>query len=167
MPLTIQTFSAEETFSFGQQLGQGLAPGMVLGLCGDLGAGKTCLVKGIASGLGIAPETVTSPTFTLVAEHYRGRIPLYHLDLYRLEGMELEDLGYEEYLCGPGVAVIEWFQFLPNDLLDLCEDRLVITFTCGQGDERTLVLTPYGDQYQRLLAPIQLQESVHKEERED
>ena len=155
MPHTIQTFSAEETLSLGRQIGRLLAPGMILGLCGDLGAGKTCLVKGIAEGLGIAPETVTSPTFTLVAEHYRGRVPLYHIDLYRLEGGAGEELGHEEYLFGQGVAVIEWFPFLPNDMREVIEEYLLIAIECGAGDTRTLALTPYGKRYDRLLAQLE------------
>ncbi|MCY4389815.1 MAG: tRNA (adenosine(37)-N6)-threonylcarbamoyltransferase complex ATPase subunit type 1 TsaE [Desulfurellaceae bacterium] len=154
MPHIIQTFSAEETLSLGRQIGRLLAPGMILGLCGDLGAGKTCLVKGIAEGLGIAPETVTSPTFTLVAEHYRGRVPLYHIDLYRLEGVEGEELGYEEYLFGQGVAVVEWFPFLPNDMREVVEEYLLIAIECGAGDTRMLALTPYGKRYDRLLAQV-------------
>ena len=154
MPHIIQTFSAEETLSLGRQIGRLLAPGMILGLCGDLGAGKTCLVKGIAEGLGIAPETVTSPTFTLVAEHYRGRVPLYHIDLYRLEGVEGEELGYEEYLFGQGVAVVEWFPFLPNDMREVVEEYLLIAIECGAGDARMLALTPYGKRYDRLLAQV-------------
>ena len=150
----IQTSSAEETVSIGRQLGRFLTPGMVLGLCGDLGAGKTCMAKGIAAGLGIAPETVTSPTFTLVAEHYRGRIPLYHIDLYRLEGVEVEELGYEEYLFGQGVAVIEWFPFLSNDVRDLIEEYLLLSIECGEGDVRTVILTPYGERYEQLVAHL-------------
>ena len=154
MPHIIQTSSAEETVSIGRQLGRFLTPGMVLGLCGDLGAGKTCMAKGIAAGLGIAPETVTSPTFTLVAEHYRGRIPLYHIDLYRLEGVEVEELGYEEYLFGQGVAVIEWFPFLSNDVRDLIEEYLLLSIECGEGDTRTVIVTPYGERYEQLVAHL-------------
>lgn len=154
MPHIIQTFSAEETLSLGRQIGCLLAPGMILGLCGGLGAGKTCLVKGIADGLGIAPETITSPTFTLVAEHYRGRMPLYHIDLYRLEGVEDEELGYEEYLFGSGVAAIEWFPFLPNDVRDSLEEYLLVAVEYEEGDRRTLTLTPYGERYERLVAQI-------------
>ena len=155
MPPIIQTFSAEETLSVGRRIGRFLTPGMILGLCGDLGAGKTCLVKGIAEGLGIAPETVTSPTFTLVAEHYRGRVPLYHIDLYRLEGLEGEELGYEEYLFGQGVTVIEWFPFLPKDVREGIQEYLLIAIECGAGDARTLVLTPYGERYDRLVAQVE------------
>ncbi len=151
MQRIIHTSSAEETQQIGWQLGRLMAAGMVLGLCGDLGAGKTCLVKGLATGLGLAAEDITSPTFILMAEHYSGRIPLYHIDLYRLEGVAGEELGFEEYLCGQGVAVIEWFQFLPDGFI---EEHLQIVFECGAGDERTLTFMPHGSLYERLIAHV-------------
>ena len=86
-----------------------------------------------------------------MAEHYSGRIPLYHIDLYRLEGVAVEELGFEEYLCGQGVAVIEWFQFLPGGLI---EEHLQIVFGCGAGDERTLTLMPHGSLYEQLIAHV-------------
>ena len=100
--------SPAETIAFGRQLAAMLQPGDVLALSGDLGAGKTCLVKGIAAGLGITHE-VTSPTFTLIHEYRGGRLPLAHIDLYRLETVGAAvAIGIEDYLSGPGVAVIEW-----------------------------------------------------------
>lgn len=158
MQRIIPTSSAEETQRLGQQIGRCVTAGMVIGLCGDLGAGKTCLVKGIATGLGIAAEEVVSPTFTLVTEHYRGRIPLYHLDLYRLEGVAFEELGFEEYLFGRGVAVIEWFQFLTGDLGDLIDEHLLVAFEYGGKDNRILTLTPNGEQYERLVAHVPIRE---------
>jgi len=101
--------SAEETFEIGRIVGEQLDPGDVLALIGELGAGKTCLTQGIARGLKV-PEAyqITSPTFTLINE-YPGRVPLYHMDLYRLSGPEdLEGMGYEDYFYGDGVVVIEW-----------------------------------------------------------
>ena len=158
MQRIIQTYSAEETQRLGQQIGRCVTAGMIIGLCGDLGAGKTCLVKGIATGLGIAAEEVVSPTFTLVTEHYRGRIPLYHLDLYRLEGVAVEELGFEEYLFGQGVAVIEWFQFLTGSLGDLIDEHLLVAFEYGEKDNRILTLTPNGEQYERLVAHVPIRE---------
>jgi tRNA threonylcarbamoyladenosine biosynthesis protein TsaE len=105
----IYTASADETKVWGRQLAPLLFPGAVVGLEGELGAGKTCFVKGLATGLGINEEEISSPTFTLIAEHYRGRIPLYHIDLYRLEGGTVEELGIEDYLFGQGVSIVEWF----------------------------------------------------------
>jgi len=105
---SIETESVEETFAVGERLATQLQPGNVLGLSGELGAGKTSLVKGIARGLGISQE-VTSPTFTLIHEHSGGRLPLFHIDLYRLEtsGQALA-IGIEDYLNPSGVTVIEW-----------------------------------------------------------
>jgi tRNA threonylcarbamoyladenosine biosynthesis protein TsaE len=102
-----ETDSPEATLDLGRKLAASLKGGEVIALSGALGAGKTCLVKGIALGLGIE-EPVTSPTFTIIQE-YEGRIPLYHVDLYRItDSAQLEDLGIEEYLYGKGVTVIEW-----------------------------------------------------------
>jgi tRNA threonylcarbamoyladenosine biosynthesis protein TsaE len=106
----------EATRKFGVALGRSLPPGTVILLQGDLGAGKTTLVQGIAEGLGIS-ESVESPTFTLVNEYFAGRVPLYHLDLYRLEPEEVEALHLESYWDGLerdlGIVAIEWPQKLP------------------------------------------------------
>jgi len=100
--------SAAETFEFGRQLAEKLQAGDVLALTGELGSGKTCLVKGIAAGLGVTQE-VTSPTFTIIHEYRGGRLPLVHVDLYRLDKLsEAVNIGIEDYLNGPGVTVIEW-----------------------------------------------------------
>lgn len=151
MQRSIATSSADETRAFGRRIGARLGPGAVVGLCGDLGAGKTCLVQGIAAGLGVPPERVTSPTFTLVAEHYTGRLPLFHLDLYRLAGADVEELGYADYLFGRGVTVIEWFDHFAPDVVDA---YLSIVFVCKAGDRRRLTLTPHGEPYERLFAGL-------------
>ncbi|HEV8308785.1 MAG TPA: tRNA (adenosine(37)-N6)-threonylcarbamoyltransferase complex ATPase subunit type 1 TsaE [Methylomirabilota bacterium] len=99
--------SAEGTRELGARLGRMARPGDVIALSGDLGAGKTCFIQGVAAGLGVA-SVVTSPTFVLVAE-YAGRLPLHHVDLYRTESLEeIRALGLEELLDGEGVTVIEW-----------------------------------------------------------
>jgi len=104
----IISHSPTETLEYGRRLAAELQPGAVLALTGALGAGKTCLVKGIARGLGVEQE-VTSPTFTLIHEYRGGRLPLYHVDLYRLDSIEQAvGIGIEEYLPGDGVTVIEW-----------------------------------------------------------
>lgn len=104
------------TLAFGRSLGETLEPGSVILLRGDLGAGKTTLVQGIGEGLGIT-EAIASPTFTLVNEYTEGRIPLYHLDLYRLEGSDIDSLYLENYWEGievaPGIVAIEWSERLP------------------------------------------------------
>lgn len=105
---TIISKSPEDTFEFGQRLAGVARRGWVIGLEGDLGAGKTHLVKGLAAGLGIG-ERITSPTFALVNEYRMGRLPLAHLDLYRLDTMEaIWSAGLELYLEPEGLAVIEW-----------------------------------------------------------
>jgi tRNA threonylcarbamoyladenosine biosynthesis protein TsaE len=104
----IETHSPEETIEFGRRLATELRAGDVVALTGELGAGKTCLVKGIAFGLGIAQE-ITSPTFTIIHEYRGVLLPLYHIDLYRLDStQEVIAVGIEEYLPGDGVTVIEW-----------------------------------------------------------
>jgi tRNA threonylcarbamoyladenosine biosynthesis protein TsaE len=115
----IISHSPAETIEFGRQLAATLQPGTILALTGDLGAGKTCLVKGIAAGLGIT-QAVTSPTFTLVHEYPGGRLPLVHIDLYRLDQeREAINIGIEDHLPGPGITVIEWAEriagLLPTD----------------------------------------------------
>jgi tRNA threonylcarbamoyladenosine biosynthesis protein TsaE len=107
--------SPEETLALGERIGRSLKPGAVVALRGGLGAGKTCLAKGIARGLGVE-ETVTSPTYTIISE-YRGRVPLFHIDAYRLAGDEdFEDLGGLEFVGGEGVALIEWSERIPRSL---------------------------------------------------
>jgi tRNA threonylcarbamoyladenosine biosynthesis protein TsaE len=99
--------SEEETSSAGEALGRSLSPGDVVLLHGALGAGKTAFVRGLARGLDAPPDDVSSPTFTLI-QQYSGRLVLYHVDLYRLESREADDLGLEELIAGDGVVAIEW-----------------------------------------------------------
>jgi tRNA threonylcarbamoyladenosine biosynthesis protein TsaE len=105
-----------ETFRLGKILGEALKMGDCVALTGELGAGKTCLTQGIASGLGISDSyAVTSPTFTIINEYPGRETALYHVDLYRLSGFaDLEEIGYEEYLLGKGVTVIEWAEKIPD-----------------------------------------------------
>ncbi len=127
---------AAATQEFGEMLGRSLPPGTVLLLQGDLGAGKTTLVQGIGMGMGIT-DPILSPTFTLINEYLEGRIPLYHLDLYRLEPAEVEGLHLEDYWSGeatPGIVAIEW----PERLPDPPKDYLYLTLTL-QPDESRLV----------------------------
>ena len=103
----LNTYSAKETVTFGEKIGKALQANDVLALIGDLGAGKTTLMQGLAKGLGVS-ELVTSPTFTLINQ-YIGKLPVFHIDLYRLDQLEqIQDLGIEEYLTANGVCVIEW-----------------------------------------------------------
>src|ERR1044071_6748768 len=147
----IHTASPEETQTWGARLGQLLFPGAVIGLDGDLGAGKTCFVKGLAVGLGLDEDEVSSTTFTLIAEHYRGRLPLYHIDLYRLEGVGIEETGIEEYLTGQGVTAIEWFCFLP---VGVVSEYLLVALVFVNEDERILRLTPHGERCEQLVEEL-------------
>ena len=130
------TSSEEETTAIGERLGSTLRAGDVLLLYGDLGAGKTAFTRGLARGLGASADEVTSPTFTLVQE-YPGRLTLFHVDLYRLEEREVDDLGLEELILGDGVVAIEWaerWRGRPDDVIEVRfehagEDRRRVTIS--------------------------------------
>jgi tRNA threonylcarbamoyladenosine biosynthesis protein TsaE len=126
--------SPEETMALGERLARCLDRGSVVALRGGLGAGKTCLTKGIARGLGI-DETITSPTYTIISE-YQGRLPLYHIDAYRLDGDEdFENLGGEELLYGGGVSVSEWSERIPQSLP---ENAVFIEILISGGSRRII-----------------------------
>jgi tRNA threonylcarbamoyladenosine biosynthesis protein TsaE len=109
-----QSHSETDTAAIGRELGMKLAAGDVVLLSGDLGAGKTAFVRGLAAGLGVDPQEVSSPTFTLVQEYRGGRLPLFHVDLYRLnDPREIDDLGLDE-IAEAGVLAIEWAERLPR-----------------------------------------------------
>ena len=114
--MTYTTHSEEETQQVARDLAAGLKAGDVLLLSGNLGAGKTTFVRGLAEGLGIDPREVSSPTFTIVHEYRGGRLTLYHADLYRLERTASEDVGLEEMGAADGVLAIEWPDRLTHDL---------------------------------------------------
>jgi tRNA threonylcarbamoyladenosine biosynthesis protein TsaE len=109
--LTLHSSSARETKAWGRRLASLLSGGELLGFSGELGAGKTCFIKGLARGLNLQEERILSPTFTMIQEH-QGRLPLYHIDLYRLDAADLDELGLREYLFSAGVAAVEWFERL-------------------------------------------------------
>lgn len=132
--------------------------GDVILLQGELGAGKTALTQGIAHGLDIHGY-VTSPTFTLINEHY-GRLPLYHIDLYRIqEAAEAAAIGLEEYLYGRGVSVIEWPERAPEFWP---EEHLLIKITNLGGNKRRLVFKPVGQRYRKLLAELRGKQFGHQ-----
>ncbi len=116
-----KTESPEETQALGEKLGKTLKQGDVIALIGELGTGKTCLTQGISQGVGIAPgEIVSSPSYILINE-YRGTVPIYHIDLYRLENSEeIAELGLSEYIEGGGICIIEWADRLADLLPDGC-----------------------------------------------
>ncbi len=118
---TFKTENPEETQTLGEKLGKTLKRGDVIALVGDLGTGKTCLTQGIARGVGIASdEVVNSPSYILINE-YNGKIPIYHIDLYRLENSEeITELGLSEYIEGDGICIIEWAERMSDLLPDTC-----------------------------------------------
>lgn len=149
---TIQIFTPESMRCLGSRLGGLLRPGDVVCLNGELGAGKTTLAQGIALGLGVA-EPVTSPTFTIIHE-YQGRLPLYHMDAYRLANpLELADLGLDEYLYGNGVTVIEWAGKV-IDLLPFVYLAVDIEYL-DAGAGRRVTLRAQGDEMEILVGELQ------------
>jgi tRNA threonylcarbamoyladenosine biosynthesis protein TsaE len=150
-PLVVRTTSADETEARGRALGMLLTGGDVVALSGDLGAGKTVMVRGIVAGTGSAAR-VASPTFTLIRE-YAGPRPLFHVDLYRLDSpQQLDDIGLDEVFARGGIVLIEWAEragpYLPDEHL-----WIAITFRTGE-DERELTFTARGRRYAEILADL-------------
>ncbi|MBQ8823198.1 MAG: tRNA (adenosine(37)-N6)-threonylcarbamoyltransferase complex ATPase subunit type 1 TsaE [Lachnospiraceae bacterium] len=113
-----ESFSPEETFQIGKELGQNAKPGQVYTLIGDLGVGKTVFTQGVAEGLGIT-EPVNSPTFTIVQVYEEGRLPFYHFDVYRIGDVEeMDEIGYEDMFYGEGICLIEWANLIEEILPD-------------------------------------------------
>lgn len=151
MTMHLVTANYQATIAYGYQLGQLLQPQDLILLDGDLGAGKTTLTQGIAQGLGIK-RPIKSPTFTLIREYQSGRIPLYHMDMYRLENSSADELGLSEYFNGDGAVVIEWSQFI-KDLLPTSYLRIVLKQQ--QPTSRELTFQALGCRYQQLLQQFQ------------
>lgn len=150
--------SSSESEAIGRRIGERLQGGEVIALSGPLGAGKTCVVRGLADGLGISPTAVHSPSFIIVAEHGGGRVPLYHIDLYRLTPQQLPDLGLHEYLEGGGVAAIEWADRMRADLPP---ERLEVEMAFSRDpDTRCLHLRACGDRHAALLGSVQSEEGA-------
>ena len=148
--LSIVTHTSEQTRELGKKIGRLLQPGDVLLLNGELGAGKTTLIQGIALGLDIQIP-VCSPTFTLVQE-YRGRLPLFHFDPYRLENpAEIAGVGFFDYLDFGGVTVVEWAERLqelaPNENMEIC-------ITLLKDQYRKIISIPHGERYQFMIASM-------------
>ena len=121
--MVIETTNFKETFTVGYEMGQKANAGQIICLMGDLGVGKTVFTQGFAKGLGI-DEPISSPTFTIVQEYDKGRIPLYHFDVYRIADIsEMDEIGYEEYFFGNGVCLVEWGNII-EELFS--EDTIVV-----------------------------------------
>lgn len=148
--LELVSHSPAETLKLGRRLGKLAEPGDIVLLVGDLGTGKTCLAQGIARGLGIG-EYTPSPSFVLIREFY-GRLPLYHMDLYRLDRIqEIADLGLDDYLYGSGICVIEWAE---KGLGLLPPQHLLIELSHLSSSERRLKLRPHGPRYREMAAQL-------------
>jgi tRNA threonylcarbamoyladenosine biosynthesis protein TsaE len=145
---TFVSKSATETLRFGRRLGRTLRGGDIIALCGELGSGKTVLAKGIAGGLGVrSSNQVNSPSFVIIKE-YKGRLPLYHFDVYRLDDVSgFVTIDYPGYFYGKGISVIEWgdkiISILPKDFLR-------IDMSVRGRNERGISLSPYGRRYKKL-----------------
>ncbi len=141
----------KDTINLAQNIESEKFPNMVICLMGDLGSGKTIFTKGFASSLEVE-EAITSPTFNIIKEYTSGQMPLYHMDVYRLDG-KVDYLGIEEYFTKGGVTIIEWADMIPDYLP---EERLEIKFRLSDEDEdtRILTLTPYGEEYEEILEAI-------------
>ena len=128
--------SEAETEAIGEALAETLGPGDTVLVRGDLGAGKTVLVRGLATGLGLDGDVVSSPTFTLVHEYTGGHLPLVHLDLYRLERVDLDEIGLDPDLAARGVVVVEW----PERLRHAVPGAVRVTIADQGGDEREIAI---------------------------
>ena len=151
MDYKLTTYSEEETIELAQNIESEKFPNMVICLRGDLGSGKTVFTKGFAKALEVKEE-VTSPTFNIIKEYTTGELPLFHMDVYRLDG-NVEDLGIEEYYSKKGITIIEWADMIPDYLP---EERLDIKIKNSSEDEdkRIITITPYGTIYEELCEAI-------------
>jgi len=151
--------SEQETAQFAGRLASLAAPGAVLALDGDLGAGKTRFAQAFADGLGVS-EVVNSPTFTIIKEYETGKLPFYHMDVYRLSLEEADELGLEEYFEGDGVTLVEWASLI-GPLLP--EERLEIRIAVTGPDSRRFDCLPFGGKYETWCRELGM-EPAEKEE---
>lgn len=142
--------SEEDTMELAQNIESEKFPNMVLCLQGELGSGKTVFVKGFASSLGI-DENITSPTFNLVKEYNNGEMPLYHMDVYRLENGDDGSFGLTDYFNKGGVTIIEWSDIIKDSLP---EERLELKFKVVDENTRVITLIPHGKEYEDLLSAV-------------
>lgn len=141
--------SIDDTMELAENIESEKFPGMVICLDGELGSGKTVFVKGFAKSLGIT-ETITSPTFNLIKEYNSGEMPLYHMDVYRLDG-NTDGIGIEEYFHKNGVVIIEWAETI-KDILP--KERLEISFKIVDENKRVLLIKPFGKAYEDLCEAV-------------
>ncbi len=151
MDYKITTYSEEETIELAQNIESEKFPNMVICLQGDLGSGKTIFTKGFANAMEITEE-ITSPTFNIIKEYTSGELPLYHMDVYRLDG-KVDDLGIEEYFTKGGITIIEWADmisdYLPEERLDI-----KIKNISENENKRTIILIPHGKKYEDVCEAV-------------
>jgi tRNA threonylcarbamoyladenosine biosynthesis protein TsaE len=149
--MVIESRSPHETKSWGRRLASILQGGELLGLIGELGAGKTVFIKGLAQGLRLREEDILSPTFTMIQEHH-GRFPLYHIDLYRLDEVGLDDLGLREYLFSEGIAAVEWFERIREGSE---MDYLSVRISYAGANLRRIEFSASGDHHAEIISKLQ------------
>jgi len=147
--ITLITQNKDETLKLGKTFGEYIFVKGVITLEGELGAGKTTFSQGFAKGLGIN-DVINSPTFNIIKCHFKGRIPFYHIDAYRLEDV-VQDLGFEEYIDGDGVCLIEWPKFIEKEIP---EERIHIYISQINEESRRFVISAEGDKYVKLLDEV-------------
>ena len=154
---SVVTHSDPETRRWGTRLARLLCGGEIIGLIGELGAGKTCFVRGVAEGLEVSKNAwIRSPSFTLINE-YEGRLPIYHIDLYRISSREeSEGLNLREYLYGDGVSLVEWFEHLPAEEAD---EYLELRMLHAGSNRRKLNFTAHGERYERIIEGLRAKKS--------
>ncbi len=149
MDLKYISKNINDTLTIAENIESEKFPNMVICLDGELGSGKTVFVKGFAKALGL-DDNITSPTFTIIKEYSNGELPLYHMDVYRLDEVE-EDIGIKDYYNKGGVTIIEWADLIKNELP---EERLEITFKIIDENTRVLVFNPIGKIYEDLCESV-------------
>lgn len=149
MDYKFSSHNLEDTMELAQNLEAEKFENMVICLDGELGSGKTVFVKGFAQSLGI-DEDITSPTFNIIKEYQSGEMPLYHMDVYRLEDTN-DEIGVEEYFEKGGICIIEWSEMIKDKLP---EERLEIKFKIIDENKRLLILKPYGEKYENLVESV-------------
>ena len=151
MNYKVTSYNEKDTISLAENIESEHFPNMVICLIGDLGSGKTIFTKGFAAALEVKEE-VTSPTFNIIKEYQSGQLPLYHMDVYRLDG-KVDDLGIEDYYTKKGVTIIEWrdtiSDYLPEKRLDI-----KIKSSGDDEDKRTIIITPHGKKYEDLCEAV-------------
>jgi tRNA threonylcarbamoyladenosine biosynthesis protein TsaE len=146
---TVHSTGPEDTEGLGRRFGDTAPAGGVVALTGELGAGKTCFVRGLAAGLGADPDDVQSPSFIMMTEYRGGRLALHHVDLYRLEQSQIDEIWLRDALYGNGVAAVEWFDRLAATPP---AESLAVEFRYGSEDGRTIRVTARGARHARWLA---------------